>query len=233
MDTHIEKRSLEVQAADAIRRRIISGEMPPGTRLTEIRLSEELDLSRGTIRGALARLVNEGLVEQVPYSGWSVISLTARDAWELYTLRSSLEALAARLAAANLKPNDSASIRAAMDALVAAAASGDREAVANADFALHKKIIDVSGHSRLKQQYMALEHQIRMYIASSDALVMSLDEVVEQHAPLVEAILAKDIERASTIARQHNVVEGKALVEHFKNLAQPSDQHNFNFGVEA
>lgn len=229
MDTHIEKRSLEVQAADAIRRRIISGDMPPGTRLTEIRLSGELDLSRGTIRGALARLVSEGLIEQIPYSGWSVISLTARDAWELYTLRSSLEALAARLAAANLKPADRTSLEQAMEALVQATKTGDLHAIADADFALHKKIIDVSGHNRLKQQYTALEHQIRMYIASSDALLVSPTEVVGQHAPLVEAILARDPEKASSIARQHNLVEGQALVEHFKRAGKQPETYDYNF----
>jgi DNA-binding GntR family transcriptional regulator len=61
-----------------------------------------MDLSRGTVRAALHRLVTEGLVVQRPYAGWEVASLTSRDAWELYALRGALEALAARLAAENM-----------------------------------------------------------------------------------------------------------------------------------
>ncbi|MFZ6649637.1 GntR family transcriptional regulator [Undibacterium sp. TJN25] len=227
---HIEKRSLEVQAADAIRSRIISGDMAAGSRITEIRLSEEMNLSRGTIRSALTRLVGEGLVEQTPYSGWSVVALTARGAWELYTLRSSLETLAARLAAANLKDEDGSRLEAALQKLEAAAGTGKLDTVADADFALHKEIISISGHTRLKQQYQALEHQIRMYIAPSDALLKSADEVVSQHAPLVAAILARDPEKAAAIAAAHNLIEGQALVDHFKHIHPAEASLELSFG---
>ena len=93
----IRKKSAEVEAADALRNHVVGGSARPGERLTEARLSEALGLSRTTIRTALHQLANEGLVVQVPYTGWAVTSLSSADAWELYTLRGSLEALAARL----------------------------------------------------------------------------------------------------------------------------------------
>src|SRR4030081_3333415 len=94
----IQKRSAEVQATDALREQILRGGARPGSRLTEIGLSQQLGLSRSTIRTALQRLANEGLVVQEPYTDWQVASLSGADAWELYTLRASLEALGARLA---------------------------------------------------------------------------------------------------------------------------------------
>jgi DNA-binding GntR family transcriptional regulator len=218
----IEKRSLEVQATDALRRRIVTGALQPGERLTEVRLSEEMSLSRGTVRSALSRLVTEGLVDLVPYSGWRVVSLTAKDAWELYTLRSSLEELAARLAAANVDAASEKPLRAAMTRLGAACKAGDLQAVADADFALHKQVIDVAGHERLAQQYTALQHLVRMYIASSDALLPTAGEVAMQHKPLIEAIVSRDVERAGRIARDHNLTEGRALVAHFRQIEEAS-----------
>ena len=98
----IEKRSLNNAAADQLRQVIVTGAVAPGVRLTEVALAVRMNLSRGTIRAALQRLVTEGLVVQRPYAGWEVASLTSRDAWELYTLRGAFEALAARLAAENI-----------------------------------------------------------------------------------------------------------------------------------
>jgi DNA-binding GntR family transcriptional regulator len=94
----ITKRSAEVQALDQLRVAILSGTFAPGARLTETALAEQLATSRATIRTALHHLVAEGLVIQVPYTGWKVTRLTADDAWELVTLRASFEALAASLA---------------------------------------------------------------------------------------------------------------------------------------
>jgi len=93
------RQSLDRAAADSLRRAILTGAIAPGARLTEARLAEQFMLSRGTVRAALQRLVSEGLVIQRPYSGWDVLTLTIQDAWELSTLRSSLEALAGRLVA--------------------------------------------------------------------------------------------------------------------------------------
>ena len=68
----IEKRSLNNAAADQLRQVIVTGAVAPGVRLTEVALAVRMNLSRGTIRAALQRLVTEGLVVQRPYAGWEV-----------------------------------------------------------------------------------------------------------------------------------------------------------------
>ena len=94
----IVRRSLEAQAADVLRDRIVSGRIPNGARLTETALATDLGLSRGPVRAALQQLSNEQLVVQRPYAGWEVRRLRRKDIWEISTLRSALEGLAARLA---------------------------------------------------------------------------------------------------------------------------------------
>ncbi len=205
-------RSLDAQVADLLRNEILSGALSPGSRLLEVDLSDRLNLSRGTIRSALQQLTYEGLVVQFPYRGCIVAGLTAQDAWELYTLRNALESLAARLAAETMTLEKAAVLEAALQELIQTTKTADWQAIADADFALHTTIFQLSGHRRLQQQYQIVGHQIRLYIASCNALQADLPEIVAQHIDLVKAICSGDANLAEQIAREHNT-EGQALID--------------------
>jgi DNA-binding GntR family transcriptional regulator len=213
----IEKRPLDKQAADLLRQRIVTGAFAPGYRLVESQLSEQMSLSRGTIRSALNDLTHEGLVTQKAYTNWVVSEFSAADAWELFTLRSALEGLAARLAAERIGAEEKDQLWAAFAQLESAAGARDWARLTDADFLLHKTIIAIAQHRRLAQQYRLLEQQVRMVIGSSNALVPTMIEVVAQHLPLVEAIGEGQAARAEKLARAHNLDEGKALVKHAKH----------------
>lgn len=214
----LERRSLEAQATDVLRERIVSGLFLPGERLTEEALAELLAISRGTVRSALQKLAFEGLVTQMPYRGWMIPWLTAQDAWELYTLRSSLEGLAARLVAEKITSAKSKALRAALKKLSDAAQAGSRAAVASADFEFHKMVIRLTDHERLGRQYGLVEQQVRIYIASCDALLPHLEQIVRQHEPMVEAICQAQGEAAEHLAQVHNVVDGETLVRQLQRL---------------
>src|SRR5260221_2922501 len=109
---------VEVQATDALRDSIVSGAIPAGERITEIQISEQMNLSRATVRTALHQLVREGLLTLIPYTGWTVVSLSAQDVWELYTLRSAVERLAAQLVASTITPAKAARLDDAFAVLV-------------------------------------------------------------------------------------------------------------------
>jgi DNA-binding GntR family transcriptional regulator len=215
----IDKRPLDAQAADALREEIVRGRIAAGSRLTEQELAGAMGLSRGTVRAALAQLVRDGLVTLVPYTGWAVRELDADDVWELYTLRASLEGLGARLAATRADAGSVAVIERTFAGLVDACAGRDAAAMADRDFALHAGIIAAAAHSRLAEQYRTVEHQVRMFIISSDALIADPHELVEQHRPLVEAIAAGDPLRAEAEAVLHNTREGEKLVAHLQRAA--------------
>jgi len=191
----INKRSLESQAADLLREDIINGVLPPGTRLVETTLAKEYGLSRGTIRIALYQLGTEGLITQVPYAGWSVSVLEARDIWELYTLRANLEGLAARLAAECITEEGAQQLQEAYSRLLQLCEGDDLKAITRADLALHKTIIELSGHTRLAQQYQLIENQFLAYITASNR-VFDPHEVGACHASLVDAICAGEGDRA-------------------------------------
>ena len=212
----IEKRSLDRAATDKLREAIINGTLAPGARLTEVALASGMGLSRGTVRAALYRLVSEGLVVQRPYASWKVMTLTSRDARELYTLRGALEALAARLAAENMDEHKRKLIEDSFADLIAAAESNDAKSIGDADLALHKAIVVLSGHRRLAEQYALVEQQVRMYIASTNARLRSRRLVVREHQGLVRAILNGDGGEAERLAREHSISAGIDLVSHLE-----------------
>lgn len=208
------KKSAEAQATDILREQILRGVFEPGARLTEMKLAVALDVSRATVRTALHQLTVEGLVVQIPYTGWSVMTLTSHDAWELYTLRASLEGLAARLAAASLTPDGRDKLEAAFKLLCDSALRGSLQKATAADFALHKTIVELSGHRRLAEQYRLVEQQVRVTIASTNALLPSKSSIVGQHKPIVDAILSGDTVEAAKCSELHTISEGERLKEH-------------------
>ncbi len=207
----INRQSLEARATDLLRRQILRGQLKAGARLLEIPIAERCRLSRGTIRAALRRLVEEGLVCHVPYTGYQVIDFSDQDLWELYTLRGALESLGTRLAALRIDAAGIRQLRAAFAQLVAAAQSQDHERADRLDRELHHLIIRLSGHERLLQHYMRVANQFRVYIALSNREV-DAREICESHRELVESICAGNAERAEKLAAA-NIVPPDRLAQ--------------------
>ena len=212
-----DSRSLDTKAAEVLRNEIVQGKIPPGTRLLEAELSARLNLSRGTIRSALQPLIHEGLVIQYPFRGCMVVNLSSQDAWELHTLRSSLEGLAAKLAAEAITVDKAKTLETALQRLEEAVKDESWQSFAIADFALHQEVILFSGHRRLQEQYKIIEQQIRLYIVSCNSLHPGLEDLMADHEKLVQAICSGEVDLAEAIAKQHNT-DGELLVKHLQTL---------------
>lgn len=209
----VAKQSAESLVTDSLREFILSGSIKPGDRLTEIALAEHMGVARATLRTGLHRLAAEGIVTQIPYTGWEVAKPSAQDAWELWTLRAGLESLAAKLAA-QAPASRRSIIGDAYAALLSACQKGSMKKISEADFATHRAIVMASDHVRLQQQYRLVEQQVRLFIFNSNMLVEDGGaEIVAQHKPIVDAILAGDGEKAARLSWAHNEQEGKKLVD--------------------
>ncbi|KAB2362945.1 GntR family transcriptional regulator, partial [Actinomadura montaniterrae] len=113
------------RVARLIRDDILDGVRPPGDRLVERDLADELGVSRVPVRDALKTLVSEGLVTLRPRT-WAVVrEFTASDIADLREVRSALEVLTFKLAAQRHTRAGLARLRAALDAELAAARAGD------------------------------------------------------------------------------------------------------------
>ena len=221
----VDRRSLDWRAADVLREQILTGKLVPGQRVTETALATQLEVSRGTLRAALRALAHEGLIQQVAYTKWMLPEFSNSDAWELYTLRGTLEGMAARLAAQHRTTNCVLLLKSAFERLVSAVQSKRHARVAEADLALHKTIVSITGHQRLMDQYRLLEQQVRHYIVCSNALIMDLNQIVSEHAPIVEAIVDGRADLAEKLAREHNAPEvARAAAAMAQERAEQAEQ---------
>jgi DNA-binding GntR family transcriptional regulator len=158
------------------------------------------------------KLAEEGIVVLIPYTGWQVMDLTPDDVWELWTLRAGLESLASKLVAERMTSDIAERVEEAFDGLKMACESGDVHKANDADFALHRTIIEATGNRRLADQYKRVEQQVRFYLVWSNELVGSnLHAIAEQHDAMVEALLSRDPVQAAREAYRHNESEGGKL----------------------
>src|SRR5690348_16581205 len=97
---------------DTLRRAILSGALPGGTRLVQADIATQLSVSTTPVREALRDLAAEGLVVFKPYSGAVVRELDIAELAELYDIRKALEPLAVRRSAALISPEEIAAAQA-------------------------------------------------------------------------------------------------------------------------
>jgi DNA-binding GntR family transcriptional regulator len=214
--------TLNDQATTILRKRIIDGVLPPGSRVLEIELAEELGISRGTLRAALQQLGYEGLVVQKRFRSTYVASLTARDAYEVYTLRNALEAMATRAVASKVTDDFRTALSNAIAAMRTAVKARNKAGVVEADYAFHRCIVDFSGHSRLQAAYGVIEAQTRLFLRITSTLNYSLTDILQIHQELVDAILSEDVDRAELLARDHNTPDGEKMTRMLEQMEEAS-----------
>jgi GntR family transcriptional regulator, gluconate operon transcriptional repressor len=206
-------RSLAEDAADRIREEILSGGFRSGDHLVEAKIAEQLNTSRGPVREAFKLLRAEGLLSEEPRRGTFVVSLSADDVREIYELRAALEAAAGRLLARSGDDATHARIRELAERIDAASADGDAAAVSRADLAFHEGLCELSGNSRLLEVFTRYVPTLRALLRLDEHVLRSIQDVPAQHAPLVDAIAAREEERAAHLLSEHSERAGELIAE--------------------
>jgi DNA-binding GntR family transcriptional regulator len=182
----------------AIRGLIVSLELPPGAVIDERALMRRLDLGRTPVREALRKLAQEQLVEVFPRRGMFVTGVDVRQLARLSEVRAVLEPEAARLAAERASDDD----RAGLDALLEELDAGTKELM-QLDERIHRAVYRAAHNDLLAatlEQYYALALRIWMLALER---TQDLEEAVEAHRDLLEAIRDGDGERAAQTMRDH------------------------------
>ncbi|WP_330172740.1 GntR family transcriptional regulator [Streptomyces sp. NBC_01498] len=173
----------------------------PGQHLVESELAGHLGVSRQPVREALQRLNNEGWVDLRPAQGAFVHEPTEAEADQLLSVRTLLEAEAARLAAAN---SGSAGI-AALEALCAkgeqSVADDDVELTVATNAAFHAKVMELAGNVVLAELAARVDRRVRWYYAPV-ARQRGTRSWIE-HRALIAAISARDEAAATEVMRSH------------------------------
>ncbi len=194
--------SMVEQTCDILRERIRTGEIPPGTRLRQEVLAEELGISRTPLREAMRLLAADGLVELEPNRGAIVTALRHDDQVAFWEARLALEPAAARLAAERPSASGVEAMRTAI-AEQRAARADDEGFAANRAF--HLALVAAAGNPHLDRFAEALWIRTvgqSIYAAqASDATVVAA--YADQHAAMLAAIESGDAELAERLTREH------------------------------
>jgi DNA-binding GntR family transcriptional regulator len=196
--------SMSALAAEALRQMVLNGELRPGDRVIENRLTEELGVSRPPLREAMRVLEQEGLIVQTPRKGAVVAPVTPHDIYEIVSLREEIEQIAVRLGVPVRSQERLARLRQAYQALRDAAEEPGGQRVVETSFAFHLAIVGLAGHRRLEEVYRSLSLQMRMCMAMNRRARAGIETAREdagRHGPLMDLVEAGDVEgMAHTLA---------------------------------
>jgi DNA-binding GntR family transcriptional regulator len=161
----LERRSTAARVSEMLRDSITRGELPPGTPLREIALSEALGVSRNTVREALRLLDHEGLVDYHIHRGVAVRRLSKDDLRDLYLTREVVQ-LAALTFSSAAPPEALEAISRVVSEAEEAAAAGDWSTVATLDIVFHQKIVELIGSERVNAFFRRVVAELRLAFAA-------------------------------------------------------------------
>jgi DNA-binding GntR family transcriptional regulator len=202
-----------------LRQMILSGELPPQTRLVEIHLGAQFGVSRTPVREALKRLTAEKLVLGDPVRGLIVHAPEPHEVSEVYLVRESLESLASRLAAQRITTDELRQLRAILESMRQAVRSGRAELVVSASIAFHDVIYRAAGNETLFRLAKDLSDFVRRFSAEASANADRASAVVDEHERILAALEAHDPDAAAAASAAHLQTASSYLVQLHLNQA--------------
>ena len=213
---------LRHQVLDFLRQSIISGRLPPSSRLVERELIEMMDVSRTVIREALRQLETEGLVATIANKGPVVRELSAGEAKDLYAIREVLVGLAARLFVLNAKPGQIDTLRLALEEVTRCYAAGDPAKILQAKNSFYDALVSGAGSESLSSMISILHARIWRWralgLTHPKRSPKRSRESVSALRAMFAAIKAGNAAQAETLAREETA---QAAAEVIHLLAEP------------
>lgn len=210
--------------ATRLREAITRGEFPPGAQLGEVDLARRLGVSRGPLREAMQRLVQEGLLRGERHRGLFVVELGIEDVRDIYAARLAVEQAAARMVLAGAKQDAVAALTAAQQSVVVAAAAGDPVRLADADQDFHTALVRASGSPRLQRMALTLLAETRMCLTALQATRPAPELLVREHQALLDAVATGDEATLIALLGEH-MADAVARIETDLARATGTGQH--------
>jgi DNA-binding GntR family transcriptional regulator len=180
--------------SEYLRDRILDGTFEPSTSINEVQLAARLEISRGPVREAVQRLVQEGLLVSTRNRGTSVVDLGPEDIEDVYTARAAIEREAGRLVLRGDTTQLSAELKAVLDSMFQALQNNKWQDVAIADLKFHQTIVQATGSPRLKRMFSTLAAETLLCVRQFQHVFERKETILEQHRRLHDFIEAGDEE---------------------------------------
>lgn len=188
---------------ETLREAIRNGALAPGERLMEIQLAEELGVSRTPVREAIRKLELESFVVMLPRRGTYVANLSLKDINEVFEIRAALDGLAAGLAAERITEEELEQMERLMVEIADHIEQHNNQKIVEVDEAFHDILYRASRNERLVGIIYNLREQFTRFRSVSINYPGRLQNTLEEHRQLVEAIAQRNAETAQQKAREH------------------------------
>ncbi|TSE20547.1 putative D-xylose utilization operon transcriptional repressor [Tepidimonas alkaliphilus] len=204
--TPLQARALYEEVADRLRQRIFNRELPPGAWIDEMKIAQELGISRTPLREAIKVLAAEGLVTMKVRRGAYVTEVSSQDLREVYELLALLEADAAEAVcwrATDEELTELARLHAELEAAADHAQHGSRERFFELNEAFHLRVLDLGGNRWRKQLVLDLRKVMKLHRHASLAKEGRVAESLAEHRAILQALQARDRQAAVDAVRRH------------------------------
>lgn len=199
----VPRRSTVELIADQLRAAIMYGSLSPGDQLGESDLAGQLGVSRGPLREAMQRLVQEGLLRSERHRGLFVRELTPDDVRDIYTARLAVERTACEIIMRGNRGEAVARLTPALERLAEAAQNHDRGHMSDADQAFHQTLVSCAGNSRLERMAQTLLVETRMCLTVMQEAYPEPDELLQEHRRILDAIVDGAEDRLLELIEEH------------------------------
>ena len=203
-----ERKSISIadQIFEQLERDILSGKYPRGELLTELRLSEELGVSRTPIREAIRRLEQENILEEAG-RGVTVVGISKQDMLDMYEIRIRIEGLAAEWAAARIGDEELNQIRETLELQRYYTEKGGSHSdqIKNLDSQFHELVYRACGSRALTDTLIGLHKKMTKFRMASVSKQSRALQSVEEHEKILAALSAHDAEAAGEAMTAHVV----------------------------
>lgn len=195
--------SLTERAYTALRDRLVMLEIKPGEPINEDRLSAELGVGRTPIREALKRLEKERLVVAFPRRGTFATDVNISDLAHISEVRRTLEPLAAGAAAERATKDDRAALTELRSRLDTARRPSDNAELLRADVGVHRAIYRCVYNPFLEDTLISYDNLATRIWCVFVPRLSGMAGHVDEHVPLLTAIIDGDADKAAELAGQH------------------------------
>ena len=203
-----ERKSISIadQIFEQLERDILSGKYARGELLTELRLSEELGVSRTPIREAIRRLEQENILEEAG-RGVTVVGISKQDMLDMYEIRIRIEGLAAEWAAARIGDEELNQIRETLELQRYYTEKGGSHSdqIKNLDSQFHELVYRACGSRALTDTLIGLHKKMTKFRMASVSKQSRALQSVEEHEAILAALSAHDAEAAGEAMTAHVV----------------------------
>jgi len=209
------------KAYTALRNVIVSSDIyrsRTDLRLDERQLAQDFGISRTPVREAMAQLEREGFVRSVPRRGVYIVRKTRSEVIEMITAWAALESMAARLITQTASDADIAGLRRMFATFEDDKLHAKLDEYSEVNIAFHQAIIELSGNRVLIQLAENLFTHMRMIRGSTIGEDDRVERSIHDHMNIIQALEARDTERAEDLVRQHALGLAEHVAKHVDYL---------------